>query len=1039
MCSFRLIMVKSVAILLLLQAYIYNVCNAQNDNVRCLNFGSKEGLTDNFAYAATQDHQGYMWFATPSGLYRFDGHAFKIFRSPIDKPGRAISNILQTVYTAKDGTLWLGGFNTLQWYNPLKNRFWSPDYTKPTEKNLGDAYLLNFTEDEQQNMWIATSKDYFYKFNNSDSSFIAYRYLFPKTATKNTIKVIVTATEVWAIHQEGLYSFSKKEAYLGFYPIAKNDISNGMYDATKNSIILTTYASGLVTFNVEEKKTTIGNNNASLVNNNLFCVAKSDTSIWVGSYPLFKIDSKTNSLITIQSKKDSEYDLKAFKIGSIFIDREKNVWVCGYTGLSMISWQNNQIRTISLTDKISGNTIEPTGINFAKGGNDFFISNTASVGLIHYSINNGIVTTIKNNFGKAITSIVQTVDSSLYASDGIHFLKVFLDKQKLIPYTLIDQNKQPIANVGRNVFDSKGSVYIAAINNGFYIWNTKKNQLTHYNKWDWDTNTLTKTDNTMLPCLVDREDNVWFTSNAGVYKLNTAQGKMYHVAYTQHNNVPLLTTTNYMAQDKQGHYWICTNNNGLYELYFDNGKEILKNYTQSAISGLPSDFITRIKQDKKDSTFWISYNTGLLKFNPITKKVVTILKKQNGLVADAAGYAINISNDNKLIQLHFGNMNIIDLNEYKYNTIAPQVILNSVKVFDVEKIYNLNANKPQLDLTYAENFIQIEFASLLFNNSNQTQFAYKLEGADKEWIYSGNRNTVSYSGLSSGQYIFKVKACNNDGVWSNNELMLIININPPFYKTWWFVAIIIIAVLLSIFCYNKMRIAQVKKEEKLKTSFKQQIAETEMKALRAQMNPHFIFNSLNSIQKYILQKDNFTASQYLTKFSRLIRLILDHSNEKNIALNSEIELLNLYMEMESLRFENKFSYDIQIDTSINTNNIKIPSMLIQPYVENAIWHGLLHKEHKGNLLIAVTKNSNTNLIITIQDDGIGRDKAAELKSKQILKKKSYGMQIGRDRISIINQTQNTNATCIVQDSKDENGIVNGTIVTLTLPTKSLND
>jgi LytS/YehU family sensor histidine kinase len=211
-----------------------------------------------------------------------------------------------------------------------------------------------------------------------------------------------------------------------------------------------------------------------------------------------------------------------------------------------------------------------------------------------------------------------------------------------------------------------------------------------------------------------------------------------------------------------------------------------------------------------------------------------------------------------------------------------------------------------------------------------------------------------------------------------------------------------------------------------------------MKALRAQMNPHFIFNSLNSIQKYILQNDHFAASQYLTRFSILIRLILDHSNQNNILLSSELDLLKLYIEMEGLRFDNKFNYEIKVDTDINTDTTEVPSMLIQPYIENAIWHGLLHKEEKGNLLVAFKKGDGNNLIVTIQDDGIGRQKAADLKSKQALKKKSYGMQITEDRIQIINQTQNINATCIVEDIKDTNGNGAGTKVILTIPFKPLN-
>ena len=209
----------------------------------------------------------------------------------------------------------------------------------------------------------------------------------------------------------------------------------------------------------------------------------------------------------------------------------------------------------------------------------------------------------------------------------------------------------------------------------------------------------------------------------------------------------------------------------------------------------------------------------------------------------------------------------------------------------------------------------------------------------------------------------------------------------------------------------------------------------EMRALRAQMNPHFIFNSLNSIQKYILKNDQYAASQYLTKFSRLIRLILDHSNQNNILLSSETELLQLYCEMESLRFDHRFNYRIQVDASLQPDTQEIPSMLIQPYVENAIWHGLLHKETTGNLLIEFKKTADGQLIVMVEDDGVGRSRAAELKSKQVLKKKSYGMQITEDRIALINRLNKIQASCRVLDLTDEQGRPAGTRVELVIPLK----
>jgi LytS/YehU family sensor histidine kinase len=324
----------------------------------------------------------------------------------------------------------------------------------------------------------------------------------------------------------------------------------------------------------------------------------------------------------------------------------------------------------------------------------------------------------------------------------------------------------------------------------------------------------------------------------------------------------------------------------------------------------------------------------------------------------------------------------------------------------------------------------------VFNNANQNQYAYMLEGAEKNWVFSGQVNTATYSGLKPGTYTFKVKAANNDGLWGDETVLKII-INPPIYARWWFIALLALLAGAAVYAWNRFRINQTRKEEKLKAVFQQQIAETEMKALRAQMNPHFIFNSLNSIQKYILKNEHFEASQYLTKFSRLIRLILDHSNQNTVLLSSELEMLKLYIEMESLRFDNKFDYAIITSDNLQPDTVEIPSMLIQPYVENAIWHGLLHKESKGKLTVSFNRDAESKLIVTVEDNGIGREKAAELKSKQVLKKKSYGMQITEDRIAIINRIQKIHATAAVIDVKDVNHEAAGTRVLLHIPLKNL--
>ncbi len=241
---------------------------------------------------------------------------------------------------------------------------------------------------------------------------------------------------------------------------------------------------------------------------------------------------------------------------------------------------------------------------------------------------------------------------------------------------------------------------------------------------------------------------------------------------------------------------------------------------------------------------------------------------------------------------------------------------------------------------------------------------------------------------------------------------------------------------IASLCANKITRAKAEEEktvvEKSLVDTKQKMADVEMQALRAQMNPHFIFNCLNSINRYIVKSDQATASLYLTRFAKLIRLILDNSNSKNVILSNEIEALRLYIEMEALRFEKKFSYDIQIDDSVNTDSLEVPPLIIQPYVENAIWHGLLHKESGGHLTIRIKLINDSVLECTIEDNGVGREKATELKSKSATTRKSLGMQLTENRIALLNQHSQYNASVEIIDLK-KGDMPTGTKVILKIP------
>ncbi|MCG2613176.1 histidine kinase [Terrimonas sp. NA20] len=246
-----------------------------------------------------------------------------------------------------------------------------------------------------------------------------------------------------------------------------------------------------------------------------------------------------------------------------------------------------------------------------------------------------------------------------------------------------------------------------------------------------------------------------------------------------------------------------------------------------------------------------------------------------------------------------------------------------------------------------------------------------------------------------------------------------------------------ILTTIASLCANKIVKAKAEAErakaEAILMDTQKKMADVEMQALRAQMNPHFIFNCLNSINRYIVKSDQATASLYLTRFAKLIRLILDNSNSKSVTLSNEMEALRLYIEMESIRFDKKFSYKITLGEGVQSDSIYVPPLIIQPYVENAIWHGLLHKETAGHLTIHISRESNCLLECSIEDNGVGREKAKELRSKSAPTKKSLGMKLTEDRLALLNKQIQAEASVEVLDLIASDGEPAGTKVILKIP------
>ncbi len=356
---------------------------------------------------------------------------------------------------------------------------------------------------------------------------------------------------------------------------------------------------------------------------------------------------------------------------------------------------------------------------------------------------------------------------------------------------------------------------------------------------------------------------------------------------------------------------------------------------------------------------------------------------------------------------------------------------------------------PAVTLAYDQNFFTVGFSLLSFLHPTLNQYDYRLVGFNPKWVSVGNKPLATFTNVPPGTYALHLRGRNSEGIQSQVRT-LTITITPPFWQTTWCRLLMLTGLgLVGWVVYraqlerqllkSRLEAEAAKRKQKeaelneKEAAFNLKLSETEMLALRSQMNPHFIFNCLNSIQYFTAQNDADTASNYLTKFSRLIRLVLENSRSERVTLANELETLRLYIDMEVMRFQHKVRYSIIVEPTVEVESIQIPPLLIQPFVENAIWHGLMHKPEGGSVTVQVQQPQDHLLEVSITDDGVGRTKAAEYKSKSATSHKSFGMKMTAERIDLINQMYHTDTQVHINDLTDAAGQSIGTRVLVTIP------
>jgi ligand-binding sensor domain-containing protein len=518
----------------------------------------------------------------------------------------------------------------------------------------------------------------------------------------------------------------------------------------------------------------------------------------------------------------------------------------------------------------------------------------------------------------------------------------------------------------------------------------------------------------------DSRGHIWYGSTAFGYYDPSTQAFVNLSFSNDFPEAPVRTESiRSITETPGGHIWLGTENNGIMVIDPREARFVAA-YTEN--NGLQGSLVKSMATDSRGHV-WAVTDKALNHIDPESGSIRSY-DENYGL---SSLFRCKASPGGRLFISNSGGIYRFCPDSIRSYSGSARPYFRSFRIFDhdIDLGQAVKADR-HIGLSPDENFFSIEYGARNFLKPEKTLFSYKLEGLDEQWINAGSRKYVSYTNLPGGSYVFRLRA--SAGGEHFEEITLPLHIGTPYYKTTWFYTVTVILFLFFLYSLHRYRMAQVKSQERMQTRYNKLISELEMKALRSQMNPHFLFNSLNSIRCYVLKEEFDNATGYITKFSKMLRLILHNSRQNLITLAEELETLRIYIEFEQMRYDNQFNYLENIAADVNPAGIMIQPMTMQPFVENAIWHGLMPKEGNKQLSLDIRLEGRV-LIISIEDNGVGRKHpATNSNGSGIGEGKSYGLQITGERFAIMEKIRGKKSGYEITDLFDEEGKPCGTRV-----------
>jgi ligand-binding sensor domain-containing protein/anti-sigma regulatory factor (Ser/Thr protein kinase) len=944
------------------------------------NIGIQQGLPSSEIYQVLQDKKGFIWFVSDAGVCRYDAEKITVFTT---KEG-LYENVVLGMYEDPKGRIWFRGLTgSLCYYedgiissiaaNPMLCRLLKPNgIVTSLFLGSGDTLLCGTSMSIGLLKIVPAGR---YGKVIADNSFPKNTPAYIVQPQPGTDLIYGRSRNIPDSVTPFLYlKLPNSPARLLALPENINTNYFKYLRSADGTIYLLNHMSLLVingtSVNVKKYPTSL-----------LSAYVDQDNNLWLGTYKEGLLCYPHSDLCSTPL-----VFLKKYSVSSILFDRENSLWISTLEKGVMQTLNRSILHFEGEDMKVGSFYRDDTVLYIGLNQQSRVLEATSRKGIIGRQSIPSDVTVDIMGMVRMGTTLVYATSSGVFFSKKPGQFKRLVDDQNIYPRVILAMNDTQLAMTS----------HAGLLLTDLYTY-SRVHTLPEY-----DVCTAKTADGRLL-----------FGTSAGIleWKDNRFQPSPDPLN-------ALHTRVNTLTEGPGGALWAGTNEDGL---FIFQGKSSIHFQEKD---GLVSNKIYDIVHDGKGDT-WVASNKGLTRisyhFQNRQYELVTY-NETDGLPSNEILKIASIGDKIYCASREgFFYFNPVDLIK---NNAPPGIIISSFLLNGTP----LPANETG-ELPYNRNNLNITLSRLSYKGNGTSNFLIMLKGYDPVFHLSSYSN-INYTNLPPGRYSFIVYALNNNGLRSAIPAMISFGIGKPFWWRAWFILSVGLMSVLSIYLCVRWRLQRVQQRAEEKTDFSRKLAEYKMTALQAQMNPHFVFNAINSIQHYILTNKPEAAYQSLAHFALLVRLVLKNSQQKTIPLDQEIETLKLYLELEEIRFSIPFTYSIMVDEELDTEDTYLVPMLIQPFVENAIKHGLMPRKDIAKLNITIGIQG-TSLHITIIDNGIGRE--ASQHTKRTSGHVSTGIENTTERARLMSEYAGGAATITITDLYDAEGKAAGTNVELIIP------